>query len=545
MLLDHFPRNTPPRDGQTQILKDLDNVLNSGYKRIIVSAPTGIGKSFIAKTIADSADTSFIVTSTKHLQDQYIRDFPKLRSIKGMSNFACYQQMDLEKMTDAKKAMRMKLSCDRGQCTRKEGDRTVTACKYKSGDSAGKQCLYYKQKTEGLQFPQTILNYAIYFQLKKFQPTSQGVWRTMGIFDEAHTIENEIVRFLGLDIWAGYLSDVGIAPGSRRPDDIEGVICLLDDLRVGHAKVLADLQADSAQPGSAKQAQHYSRMLNRFDRLVDFRKMIASNKENFVIQTPENDGAGRNPKILSVVPVEISEFAGSFFNSECQVFLSATIDRDNFSKSLGLDDCAFIDMPRSPFPRENREVTFLNVRRLNQSSSLQDRIEVIGQIGKVMQKHQDERGLILTSSRKRCDDIRRYLPKDQRARVQLAHSENEDGSTIEEVLDSHRESENGVLLSSSLWQGIDLKDGLSRFQIIEKCPYLYLGDRRVMIKKNRDPRWYQYQTAVKLLQGLGRSIRNDKDHARTYVMDASVQDLLTNHRRMVPLAYHDILYDRV
>ena len=537
--MDHFPKDKKPRDSQVQILKELDEKLKSGYQKIIISAPTGMGKSYIAKTIANSTDLSFIVTSTKQLQGQYTKDFPKIKSVKGMSNFACYQLMDLEKLGDTKKAMRKGLTCEKGQCTRKEGDKKINSCGYKTGED-GKQCLYYQQKSQGLEFPQTILNYAIYFQLKKFQASSQGVSRNISVFDEAHTIENEIVRFLGLDIWAGYLSDVGIAPSRYRLDEIEEIIRLLDDLREGYGRVLANLNAET--PNSAKEAQNYSRMLNRFDRVVDVRAMIDADKENFVIQTPENDSAGDFKKI-SVVPIEINEFAQGFFDSELQVFLSATIDRENFSKSLGIGDCAFIDMAKSPFPAENREIKFQNIRRMSQSSSLEDKIAVINQIGKILQDHPKERGLILTSSKKRCFDILKHLPAEQQKRVQLAHSENDDGSTIDEILDAHKNIGNGVLLSSSLWQGIDLKDDLSRFQIIEKCPYLYLGDKRVMVKKQRDQNWYLYQTTMKLLQGFGRSVRSDKDHAVTYVLDGAVQTLLHRNKDMVPVAYHDVIYN--
>jgi len=545
LLLDNFPKDKNPRDGQIQILKELDIVINSGYKKIIISAPTGIGKSYIAKTIANSKDTSFIVTSTKQLQDQYIKDFPIVKSIKGMGNFACYQLMDLEKLDDVKKAIQNKLTCDKGQCTARQRGKPVNSCNYKSkkdGDSDEKQCIYYKQKAEGLESPQTILNYALYFQLKKFQTSSHGVLRDVGIFDEAHAIENEIVRFLGLDIWAGYLSDVGIAPSRYKLDDISEIIRLLDDLREGYGKILMGMEAGSLQPKNSHDAQNYSRLLKRFDRVIDVRTMIDSDRENFVIQTPENDTGGNFRKV-SIVPIEISGFAGDYFDSELQIFLSATIDNENFSKNLGMGDCGFIDMSRSPFPKDNRRIEFLNIRQLRQSSPIEDRIEVINQMEKLLKKHQTERGLILTSSKKRCFEILKYLSKEQRMRIQIAHSENEDGSTIEEILESHKNTSNGILLSSSLWQGIDLKDDLSRFQIIEKCPYLYLGDKRVMIKKEKDQNWYRYQTTMKLLQGFGRSIRSEKDYAVTYVLDGSVQNLLLYNKRMVPIAYHDIIYD--
>jgi Rad3-related DNA helicase len=302
------------------------------------------------------------------------------------------------------------------------------------------------------------------------------------------------------------------------------------------------MEIGSLQPRNSQEAQKYSRFLKRFERIVDVRVMIDSDKENFVIQTPENDSGGNFRKI-SIIPIEIDKFADGYFDSEYQVFLSATIDKENFSRSIGMGECAFIDMAKSPFPKENRDIKFLNVRQLSQSSSLEDRIEVINQIGKILQKHEKDRGLILTSSKKRCFEILKYLPKEQHKRIQIAHSENDDGSTIEEILENHKNTTNGVLLSSSLWQGIDLKDDLSRFQIIEKCPYLYLGDKRVMIKKQKDPKWYRYQTTMKLLQGFGRSIRNEKDYAMTYVMDQAVTNLLAYNKNMVPVAYHDVIYN--
>ena len=545
MLLELFPQDKNPREGQKWILKELENTFSSGYKKVIISAPTGIGKSYIAKAIANSKDSSFIVTSTKQLQDQYFKDFPKLKTIKGMSNFPCYQLMDLEKLNDVKKALNKGLTCEKGQCTGMKNGQSKKTCKYKPDKESKSDdpiCIYYNQKIKGLESPQTILNYALYFQLKKFQPHTPGVSREIGIFDEAHTIENEIVRFLGLDIWAGYLNDVGISSTRYKFDDISEITQLLDDLRTGYGRILMEMEVGALNPQDSKEAQSYSKLLKRFEKIVDFRSMIDENQENFVIQKPENDSSGDFKKV-SIVPIEINEFAEKFFDSEYQIFMSATIDQKNFSNSLGINDCAFINISKSPFPMEHRKVEFLNIKYLNNSSPLDDRIEVINEIDKILKKHENDRGLILTSSKKRCYDIKKYLPKSQQSRISIAHSENEDGSTFEEILDNHKRTQSGVLLSSSLWQGIDLKDDLSRFQIIEKCPYLYLGDMRVLIKKEKDANWYRYQTIMKLLQGFGRSIRSENDYATTYVLDSAVQRLLNSYKFMVPQAYHDIIYN--
>jgi ATP-dependent DNA helicase DinG len=64
-----------------------------------------------------------------------------------------------------------------------------------------------------------------------------------------------------------------------------------------------------------------------------------------------------------------------------------------------------------------------------------------------------------------------------------------------------------VLISPSLHTGLDSKDNISRFQIITKVPYLSIGDRWVNEKRKTNAQWYTWQTALRLVQGYGRSIR--------------------------------------
>lgn len=544
MLVDNFPKQWQPREGQKQILNEIDSAIKSGYKKILISAPTGIGKSYIAKTLADSKTTSFIVTSTKQLQDQYVKDFPRIPTIKGMGNFACYQLMDFEKITNTKQALRKRLSCDKGQCTVRKNGKQVSACDYKTkSDENSKWCLYYKQKYLGLKAPQTILNYSLYFQMKKYQADLESLHREITIFDEAHTIENEIVRFIGYDIWGGYLRDVKLNPDDYDISNVDGILSLIEDMENSYAKILTEIENNYERARDTNEAKRYSQLLKRYEASVEIYRLISDQKENFVVQKPEmNNGEFRK---VSVVPIDISKFVDAFFDSEYQIFMSATIDQVNFARSLGMKDYAFIDISKSPFAKENRKTHFLNIKYLKESSPESDRMAVAKKIDELLKWHKNERGIILTSSKKRCDFIFENLSKESQNRVQQAHSENLDGSTINEIIEAHKHKKAGVLLSSSLWQGIDLKDDLSRFQIIEKCPYLYLGDRRVEIKKKIDEQWYYYQTTVKLLQGLGRSIRNEKDFAVTYVLDGSVQTLLRRNKAMVPMSYHDVLYDSV
>jgi Rad3-related DNA helicase len=420
----------------------------------------------------------------------------------------------------------------------KKGGKVVSTCEFKAPNPDG-QCAYYEQKERGLARPRTILNYAMYFSLKKFQSDTAGIDRQVAIFDEAHTIEGEVVRFVGYDIPGGYLAETGLDQRRFDIESVQGMLNLLGSLKDAYAELIRR----SPDPVTTSDVMRMRRLDRRLEGVVNARRDIGRDERNFIMQEPEFDAQG-NLNRISVVPLDISEYTRDLLDSEIQVFMSATIDKDNFSKSIGIENCALVDVPKSPFPAENRMVEFRNVARLSSRSPESDEIRVANSINDIMAAHQDSRGLILTSSKARCYNLLKRLTRQQARRIEIAHSKNENNASLGDVLAAHRDTPNGVLLSSSLWQGIDLKGDLSRFQIIEKCPYPYLGDNRVAAKNRADRGWYVYQTIVKLLQGMGRSVRDVDDRADTYVMDSSVQELLRQHRTMVPVAYHDVLFAR-
>ena len=92
----------------------------------------------------------------------------------------------------------------------------------------------------------------------------------------------------------------------------------------------------------------------------------------------------------------------------------------------------------------------------------------------------------------------------------------------DEVIAEHvNSSKPTVLISPSLHTGLNLKDDISRFQIITKVPYPNKGDRWIEAKRKIDEDWYYWQTALRLVQGSGRSIRSKEDWAKTYVLDSA------------------------
>lgn len=553
-VLEHFPEEFKPREIQKEILKGIEEKIKSGYKTIILSAPTGVGKSLIAATLARYFGSSFVVTASKQLQDQYSKDLKFLMPVKGKSNFACLKLMDQESIlkSDTRSAIQKGLTCEKGLCeetTMKNGKKVKEICQFKPKlgepqDITKELCYYYEQKYRALTSSHSIWNYAAYFQLMRFNKKAyeEYVKKPIAIFDEAHKVEDQIIQFIGVDIYNTYFTECGI--DAKKFDDlgdIDTIAKLLEGLAKSYAKQILDLQESRAfmlNPDYATLAK----LESRYEKMSNSYVEINSNKNNFVVNDPFKDERG-NFRSVSIKPLDISKYVKAFFDIENQVFMSATIDKDSFCENTGLDPSkvGFVDTPRSPFPPDKRRINFLNTRKLSYSSSRDDELAVIKKIDEIMSQHGTERGLILTSSEKKCLDIKNNLSEKNRQRIRICHSRNENGMTQDEVLQEHSFDEDGVLLSSSLWEGVDLKDDLSRFQIIAKVPYPNLSEKRTKTKMQKFPLWYKSQTLTKLLQGFGRSIRSEDDWAVTYVLDSAASDLLLQSKSMIPKSYQDVL----
>ncbi len=119
-----------------------------------------------------------------------------------------------------------------------------------------------------------------------------------------------------------------------------------------------------------------------------------------------------------------------------------------------------------------------------------------------------------------------------------------DSKTREAVLQEHMESEEPtVLVSPSMTEGVDLRDDASRWQIIAKVPFPYLGDEMTKKRMAKNPKWYAFVTARTVIQALGRSVRSETDHAVSYILDSDWRDFYRRSGEMFnedfKKAYHE------
>jgi Rad3-related DNA helicase len=62
--------------------------------------------------------------------------------------------------------------------------------------------------------------------------------------------------------------------------------------------------------------------------------------------------------------------------------------------------------------------------------------------------------------------------------------------------------------------------------------------------KQRDPKWYTWNTILRLVQAYGRSVRSKDDFANTYVLDSSISYLLKDAHEILPKWFSDAIIQR-
>lgn len=625
--LNNFPHRVF-RNNQDGVIRQICEAFNSGYKHIILEAPTGFGKSAIAITIARTLGSSYICTATKDLQTQYSRDYQFLKIAKGKNNFLCRVKEDfvesgkyLCSSCNSKTDLECKhTSCDYGPCLSDES-MEGSGCKYRTFindykiDNKGKEnekifistdklqnykneyvnwihlqnfskprqwnpCYYFDQLFQALRASHSIFNYSIFLSLLSNKSMMQQ--RDLLVLDEAHLLETEIVKFRGLSIskkrWRRYIQDFKMIDHGY---DMNGWLEFLINLErtilvlIGYESLVHSLVKerkekygyDSVKKSTTRNKRIVSAselfeddaslelnirsengknldvdkellidIIQDIDKLTRTINNILSNPNNWIVSEvhKENYDVTR----VDLKPLDPSKYIKAVVE-KCPktLIMSATIlNEKTFERNLGLssedNSTKFIQI-QSDFPIENRPIFPLSVEYLNFSNLQQMDVKskISRAIDNIMHIHSNDKGIIHTSSYEQLNFIKDNLSKTNSRRLILTDPEIE----RDEVIREHSESKKPtVLISPSLHTGLDLKDHLSRFQIITKVPYPNISDKWTSEKRKINQEWYYWQTALRLVQAYGRSIRSKDDWAKTYVLDSAFNYFIKVNKNILP-----------
>jgi ATP-dependent DNA helicase DinG len=573
-IVSPYIRNFPfptLREGQAYVLNEIDSAFASGYKYIILEGPTGFGKSPVGIAVARTLGTSYICTSTKDLQTQYAKDFPFLKVVKGKNNFTCNVKEDFIKNGTYKCGLCLSkninechhMAADYGPCinnvlfrhrdcryrtfsedyninnrgprgeevfidneTRNNFQKKYFEWQYlenlKEELRVWRPCEYYHQLNIAIAASHSIFNYSqflIYTILARNLPS-----RRLLVLDEAHRLEEEVVKLVGISIpkkKLRYIPDFEIVDHGY-----EDITKWIEFLRLVVAKISA--QFIKLNDEFAAEAATY------LDKLVGAIKNISSNPENWIVSEIKREG---NEIVrVELKPLDTAPYCSPLFElCDKTLMMSATIlDKSAFCSSIGLlpQDVKFIQVG-SDFPLQHRTIYPLNVEYLNYKTLNEDRVKqrIAAMVDKIMTFHKNHKGIIHTTSYTQLNFIKENISQENKLRLIETNPEVERVEVIEEHINATKPT---VLISPSLHLGLDLKDDLSRFQVITKVPYPSLGDRWIDGKRRKNGQWYNWQTALKLVQGYGRSVRSKDDWATTYVLDDVFRGFVHKNSHILP-----------
>jgi ATP-dependent DNA helicase DinG len=444
-------------------------------------------------------------------------------------------------------------------------------------------CEYFDQLNAALTSSHSIFNYSNFLALlpnKKVLPQ-----RKLLVLDEGHLLETEIVKHRGVSIskkrWKRYIPNLKMIDYGY--DDIEKWIDFLIELEtqmldlIGNSSMVESLSisrrvkynwinnATSKSRSKNKKrvvgaseifesdeeiAEKYGENLSKrsssigdelaieairdAERLTRAINNILSNTKNWIVSEIRKE----NYEIVRIElkPLDVSPYCKDIFEKCTKtLIMSATIlDSKEFCRNVGLtsNDVKFIQVD-SDFPLQNRPIYPMSIAYLNFNNlQLQEvKTNISRAIDNLMTLHRNHKGIIHTTSYDQLNFIKENISQVNVRRLLVTDPEIQRDDVIAEHTQSVKPT---VLISPSLHMGLDLKDDLSRFQIITKVPYPNKSDRWTDAKRKMDEEWYYWQTALKLIQGYGRSVRSKEDWAKTYVLDAAFGYFVRKNRNILP-----------
>jgi ATP-dependent DNA helicase DinG len=535
-LLQYFPFATI-RSQQQEAIEFAINAFESGKRFVVLELGTGVGKSATGVCISrylrshSSADPayglgSWFLTTQKILQQQYIRDFggPRptdMKTIKSSTSFCCQMHDDSEECD--------KLTC--GEIHRLMNANQIFKMLYKTCVT---KCRYKQEKSVWMEALESCTNYAYFFAESQYAKQIQP--RELLVLDEAHTIEEQLSSFVEISIserFAQQHLDV------KMPRSFANMTVAVSWIR---SKYLKSLRKKVEEMGkmledmtdAAKKIKSFQDFAQRHDLLDKHmckvnRFLKSYREENWVMN--EVSPQGKSMRKLEFKPVDVSEFSHDhLFNFGKHVLLmSATIlDKDVFCRSLGIDisQTEFLRIG-SPFDVSNRPIHILPVASMSKARIDESLPTMVEAVKFIVDQHKNEKGIIHCVNFK----IAQYLIEHCADPRLVTH----DSTNRDMILKMHEESpQPSVLVSPSMMEGVDLADDKSRFQILCKVPFPYLGDKVIQKRMQRDSRWYDYKTVMMTIQAFGRSVRNEDDHAISYVIDSDWERFFRKTKSMFP-----------
>lgn len=535
---EYFPYDKANPGQMECIVEAIDALVNKNFKHVIIEAPTGVGKSLIGTTIHQVIKylvtkqnpmgqfRTSISTPTKGLQDQYAAEKAvAIDILKGKKNYRCHIHPDVYY-----NAIQCRIACRDGHCGKRRCPYVqarqnwcdVSSLRCTNAAMMIEMCTTICMKPENRadmiildechKMPQTLLDHTIMeYSLKAVEsldsvPGGKEIIGSVANIVE-HVKDYELGKVYCLD---GYLYNAF----TTLLDQVEALLEVMEEL------VEDDRLTES-------QVMKLADIIDILHNLSDYCGIMSQTQAtNFIVQEKAENMIQFKP----VVPSDVSYF-GLFRKADYFVHMSATIcGIDSYARSLGIQPGTYHKIQiDNPIPIENRKIFFMPIMKMGNNMGDYEMKQLARAVDDIIEFHANETGIIHTVSYDRALAIQQF----SRFR-NIIHVPRTRQALLELMERAYKTKQRIVIASPAMEEGYDFKGDYSRFQILVKVPYDYLGDPLIAHINKVDPSAYFRNAVLRIVQMCGRSVRGIDDWAASYILDTSFETLAARNPEFFP-----------
>jgi len=461
--------------------------------------PPGAGKSLVAATIAKLGlpGRTLILTSTKGLEDQYLKDFRNhLVDVRGQVNYPCP----------------MARTCEDGRpmgcgCANPEG--------------------YVAAVQQAAAAPVVLSNYSYWLAagIKAI-----GNFDTL-ILDEAVHAVKHLANHLRIaidDRELHLLRIVTVPPKTGNLTDWQHWVAQIRPL----ARIaIQDLSVRALTPTGTDRLKRWKRLEEKLARFPV--PLPGKTKVEWVFEYEASTPAGRNWTWDVISP---KKYTGLLIQGVQRVVLMSATLKKRTLEELGLQG-QFTEWGRI-FPAERSPVYLCPPRsngkavRVDRRTSEEELAIWVRHIDKIIGARLDRKGLIHTVSYARQQFL---LQHSQHARFMIANTTDPDSDTASEAADKFRKAAApAILVSPSFGTGWDFPASQCEFIIVAKVPFQPSQSPLAKAKTRYDPDWMNAEALQELAQSTMRGMRSETDQCEVFITDAHLSWLLGKNRELAP-----------
>ncbi len=531
---DRIPEEFPApsfRGAQERALAEIRDAFAAGNEVVLVRAPTGSGKSLLARAVmgaareageaapSEATDAYYTTPQVSQLDDVATDDLLEdLNVIRGKSNYDCILPGEHD------------TPVNRAPCVRERG----FDCSVKH------RCPYFSDRAIASSRRFAAMTLAYFMQTAGSEVFRK---RDVVVIDEAHGLAEWAEMYATIELRPDRVpvwDDVGVPDVERdagaEEDALDRTARFVETLRDVAKRAKDDLvgrpELSREEVARRDRLQELIGELGWF--LEDYRDL--DSPTTWVVDQPDGEGGA-----ITIKPLDPARYLKHTVWDRGNRFalLSATIlSKEAFCRGVGLDPgtVALVDVEHT-FPLANRRLYDVTQGPMTYEHRDETVPRIARLIVRLMAAHPDEKGLIHAHS---YDIAGRLVEKlgefGVAARVRRHTRENRDAEL--EAWKASAEPE--VFVSVKMEEALDLSGDLCRWQVVCKAPYLNTNDSRVA-RRLAEGQWAWYHRAAlrTVIQACGRVVRAPDDHGATYLADDSLLDVFDRAAADTPPWFRD------